>query len=80
MSQITDVVRDCEEAQKPDGRTPKDLLEVLAGTTACSSAVFYGLLAWASLNAPLASKAGITTVLGRQGSGPYARSPAPPAA
>ena len=72
MSQITDVVRDCEEAQKPDGRTPKDLLEVLAGTTACSSAVFYGLLAWASLNAPLPAKAAITTVLGRQGRGPYA--------
>ena len=72
MSQITDVVRDFEEAQKPDGRTPKDLLEVLAGTTACSSAVFYGLLAWASLNAPLPAKAAITTVLGRQGRGPYA--------
>jgi len=72
MSQITDVVRDCEEAQKPDGRTPKDLLEVLVGTTACSSAVFYGLLAWASLNAPLPAKAAITTVLGRQGRGPYA--------
>jgi len=72
MSQITDVVRDFEEAQKPDGRTPKDLLEVLAGTTACSSAVFYGLLAWASLNAPLSCKGMITTVLGRQGGGPYA--------
>ena len=70
MSQTADVIPDFEEARKPDGRTPKDLLEVLAGTTACSSAVFYGLLAWASLNAPL--PAAITTVLGRQGRGPYA--------
>ena len=72
MLQIADVFPDREGAWKPDGRAPKDLLEVLAGTTACSSAVFYGLLAWASLNAPLPSKAGITTVFGRQGSDRYA--------
>jgi hypothetical protein len=30
---------------------PKDLLEVIARSTACSSIVFSGLLAWASLDA-----------------------------
>jgi hypothetical protein len=30
---------------------PKDLLEVIARSTACSSIVFAGLLAWASLDA-----------------------------
>ena len=71
MLQIADVVPDFELARKPDGRAPKDLLEVPAGTTACSSTVFYGLLAWASLNAPFSSKAGITTVLRPQAIGPY---------
>ena len=32
---------------------PKDLLRVIARSIACSSIVFSGLLAWASLNARL---------------------------
>ena len=32
---------------------PKELLQVIARSTACSSIVFSGLLAWASLNAHL---------------------------
>ena len=28
-----------------------DVLDIVRGTTACSSKVFYGLLAWANLNA-----------------------------
>ena len=35
-----------------NGSVPKDLLEVIARTTACSPMVFAGLLAWASLDAP----------------------------
>jgi hypothetical protein len=34
-------------------RTPKHLFEVIARTTACSSMVCSGLLAWASLNAQI---------------------------
>ena len=49
----------------PDGRThmayndgaPKDLFQAIAGSTACSSMVFFGLLAWANLNAHMPSNA-----------------------
>jgi hypothetical protein len=47
------------------------LFEIVRGATACSSTVFYGLLAWANLHAHSPSKAEITTVAGRQGIGPY---------
>ena len=39
-------------ARTHNGSVPKDLLEVIARTTACSPMVFAGLLAWASLDAP----------------------------
>ena len=39
------------EARTHNGSVPKDLLEVIARTTACSPMVFAGLLAWASLDA-----------------------------
>lgn len=38
------------------------LLDLVQGTTACSSTVFYGLLAWANLQPHKPSKAKITTV------------------
>jgi hypothetical protein len=44
-----------------NGSVPKDLFEVMAGATACSLRVFHGLLAWANLNAQIASKPEITT-------------------
>jgi hypothetical protein len=37
------------------------LLDIVQGTTACSSEVFYGLIAWANLNAHNASHAERTT-------------------
>jgi len=37
-------------ARTHNGSVPKDLLEVIARTTACSPMVFAGLLAWASLD------------------------------
>ena len=40
-------------ARKRNVSAPKDLLQVIARSTACSSIVFSGLLAWASLNAHL---------------------------
>ena len=46
-----------------------DLLDLVQGTTACSSAVFNGLLAWANLHAHKPSKAQITTVTLRQAIG-----------
>ena len=39
-------------ARTHNGSVPNDLLEVIAGTTACSPMVVAGLLAWASLDAP----------------------------
>jgi len=42
-------------ARTHNGSVPKDLLEVIARTTACSPMVFAGLLAWATLNAPRVS-------------------------
>ena len=48
-----------------------DLLDIVRGTTACSSTVFYGLLAWANLHAQNLAKAEITTVAGQQGIGPH---------
>ena len=33
-----------------NGNASKDLLQVMADATACSPRVFYGLLAWASLD------------------------------
>jgi len=71
MSQIAEVASDFEEVRTRVGGASKHLLQVWASTTACSSTVFYGLLAWASLNAHLPSKAEITTVVGRQGTGPH---------
>ena len=47
--QIADVAADFEEVRT-------DLFEMLRGTTACSSTVFYGLLAWANLHAHNPSK------------------------
>ncbi len=71
MLQIADVAPDFAGARTPTGWAPNDLLQVWASTTACSSTVFYGLLAWANLNAHLPSKAEITTVMGRQGTSPH---------
>jgi hypothetical protein len=34
-----------------DNAPPAILFDILKGTTACSSTVFYGLLAWADLGA-----------------------------
>ena len=45
------------------------LLDLVQGTTACSSTVFYGLLAWANLHTHKPSKAQITTVTLRQAIG-----------
>jgi len=56
--QINDVASDATDFE---GVRP-DLLELVQGTTACSSTVFYGLLAWANLHAHKPSKAQITTV------------------
>jgi hypothetical protein len=67
MLQIADVAPDFEGARTPKERAAKDLLQVLASTTACSSRVFYGLLAWASLDAHRPSNAEMTTVPGRWG-------------
>ena len=56
-------------------RVRPDLLDLVQGTTACSSTVFYGLLAWANLHAHKPSKAQITTVALRQAIGSYRDSP-----
>ena len=48
-----------------------DLFEIVRGTTACSSTVFYGLLAWANLHARNLSKAEIATVAGQWGVGAH---------
>ena len=69
MSEIAEVASDFEEVRTRVGGASKDLLQVWASTTACSSTVFNGLLTWASLNAHLPSKAEITTVEGRQDTG-----------
>jgi len=53
-----------------NGSIPKDLLEVMAGATACSLRVFHGLLTWANLNAQPASKPEITTLTEQQGVAP----------
>ena len=58
--QINDVAP-ALDATRFEGDRP-DLLDLAQGTTACSSAVFYGLLAWANLHANKPSKAQITTV------------------
>jgi hypothetical protein len=67
MLQIADIASDFEVARTLNDSAPNDLLQVLVNTTACSSTVFYGLLAWASRDAHLPSKAEITTIVGRQG-------------
>ena len=51
MLQIADIALDFEATPTRNAGAPKDLFEVLVSTTACSSTVFYGLLAWVSLNA-----------------------------
>jgi hypothetical protein len=53
--QINDVASDFD-ATDFEGVRP-DLLDLVQGTTACSSTVFYGLLAWANLHAHNLSKA-----------------------
>ena len=65
--QINDVASDFE-ATDFEGVRP-DLLDLVQGTTACSSAVFYGLLVWANLHANKPSKAQITTVTLRRAIG-----------
>ena len=65
--QINDVASDFD-ATGFEGVRP-DLLDLVQGTTACSSTVFYGLLAWTNLHAPKPSKAQITTVTLRQAIG-----------
>jgi hypothetical protein len=70
MLQIANVAPDFA-GQTPNGRAPNDLPQAWASTTACSSTVFYGLLAWANLKAHLPSKAEITTLMARQGTSPH---------
>ena len=40
--------------RKHNGGALTDLVQAIARSTACSSRVFYGLLAWANLNAHMA--------------------------
>ena len=49
--QINDVAPDFD-ATDFEGVRP-DLLDLVQGATACSSTVFYGLLAWANLQTPI---------------------------
>ena len=65
--QINDVAP-ALDATHLEGVRP-DLLDLVQGTTACSSTVFYGLLAWANLHTHKPSKAQITTVALRQAIG-----------
>jgi hypothetical protein len=37
------------QMNRPYENAPSVILEIVKGTTACSSTVFYGLLAWANL-------------------------------
>jgi hypothetical protein len=53
--QINDVARDLDSTDF-EGVRPH-LLDFVQGTTACSSTVFYGLLAWANLHSRNPSKA-----------------------
>jgi len=54
-------------ARTHNGSVPKDLLEVIARTTACSPMVFAGLLAWASLErGPCGRRARTGRGLGRR--------------
>ena len=63
--QIGDTARDFEPGttevalgtQVHNGNAPKHLPEVIARTTACSSMVCSGLLAWATLNAQIPPRA-----------------------
>ena len=71
MSEIAEVASDFEEVRTRVGGASKDLLQVWASTTACSSTVFYGLLAWANLHARDLSKAEIATVAGQWGVGAH---------
>jgi hypothetical protein len=64
MTEPTESVMSHLTADFKEVRT--DLFEIVRGTTACSSTVFYGLLAWANLPAHNLSKAEITTVAGLQ--------------
>jgi hypothetical protein len=50
------------ETRTQNGSGLADLFQVIARSTACSSMVFFGLLAWASLSAHIPSKAEIATV------------------
>ena len=43
--------------RKHNGGALTDLFQAIARSTACSSRVFYGLLAWANLNAHMPSNA-----------------------
>ena len=42
------------ETRKHNGGALTDLFQAIARSTACSSRTFYGLLAWANLNAQMA--------------------------
>ena len=70
---INDVAPHFEATDFEEVRT--HLLDLVQGTTACSSTVFYGLLAWVSLNGQTPSQAEITTVTGRQGIDPFMTAP-----
>ena len=61
---INDVPLDFDATDFEEVRT--ELLDLMQGTTACSSTVFYGLLAWANLHAHNPSTAEITTVTRQQ--------------
>ena len=67
---INDVAPDFDATDFKGVRT--DLLDLVQDSTACSSTVFYGLLAWANLHAHKPSKEEVTTVALRQAIGSYA--------
>ena len=45
--------------RKHNGGALTELFQAIARSTACSSGVFYGLLAWASLNAQMADSSSL---------------------
>ena len=59
---LNDVLLDFDATDFEEFRT--DQLDLVKGATACSSTVFYGLLAWANLHAHKPSN---TTVTRQQG-------------
>jgi hypothetical protein len=75
LAQATSVTEPTEGTMSPRSadfeEVRTDLFEIVRGTTACSSTVFYGLLAWANLHARNLSKAEIATVAGQWGVGAH---------